>query len=290
MYFKMKTHTPEFVHLRNRRFHVRTWGRVDAPKMFLLHGWGDTSASFQFVVDALQGEWRVIAPDWRGFGKSQWNDDTYWFPDYFADLDALLSHYSPDAPTHLVAHSMGGTIAAIYAGLRAERVARLVNLEGGGLPQSAYDDPPGRARKWLDHVRKERGFRVYADQAAFAERLMRDNARLTIERARFLAQQVTDPCEGGVRFAGDPCHFWTNPFYYPIEDAKAAWRLVTAPVMWLTARDSRLVKMLMKEGDGYRDRIACFRDMKHVELDDAGHNMHHDQPEAVARLIEEFFA
>ena len=286
----MKTHTSEFVQLRGRSFQVRSWGHAAAPKIFMLHGWGDTSASFQFVADALQREWRVIAPDWRGFGKSQWNDDTYWFPDYFADLDALLNHYSPDEAARVAAHSMGGTISSIYAGLRPERIARLVNMEGGGMPRSAYADPPGRARKWLDQIRGERNFRVYPDQEAFAQRLMRDNPRLTPERAGFLARNVTNPCEGGVRFAADPCHFWSNPVYYAIEDAKAAWRQATAPVLWMTARDSSIVKAFEADPEGYRARIACFRDVKQVMLDDAGHNMQHDQPEAVARLIEEFFA
>ncbi len=286
----MKNNSSEFVQLRNRRFHVRTWGDVDAPKIFMLHGWGDTSTSFQFVVDALQREWRVIAPDWRGFGKSQWNEDTYWFPDYFADLDALLNHYSPETPVLIVAHSMGGTIASIYAGLRPERVARLVNMEGGGLPNAAYADPPGRTRKWLDQIRNEKGFRVYPDQAAFAQRLMRDNQRLTAERAGFLARNVTNPCAGGVRFAADPCHFWSNPVYYAIEDGKAAWRQITAAVLWLTARDSAIVKAFETQREDYLARIACFRDVKQVMLEDAGHNMQHDQPEQVARLIEEFFA
>ena len=47
------------------------------------------SASFQFVVDALRGDWHVIAPDWRGCGLTAWAPGGYWFPDYYADLDAL---------------------------------------------------------------------------------------------------------------------------------------------------------------------------------------------------------
>jgi pimeloyl-ACP methyl ester carboxylesterase len=165
-----------------------------------------------------------------------------------------------------------------------------VNMEGGGLPRSAYADPPGRARKWLDQVRAKRKFRVYPDHEAFAQRLMRDNPRLTPERARFLSRRVTDPCEGGVRFAGDPCHFWTNPFYYPVEDAMDAWRQTQAAVLWLAARDSAFLKTFDGATDGYVSRIACFRDVKRVILDDAGHNMQHDQPEKVAGLTEEFFA
>src|SRR6266404_1239331 len=65
--------------IRNLRYHVRTWGDARAPRMFLLHGWMDVSASFQFVVDCLRREWYVIAPDWRGFGLTAWARDGYWF-------------------------------------------------------------------------------------------------------------------------------------------------------------------------------------------------------------------
>ncbi len=111
----MKPSRSEFVELRDMRMHVRLWGAPEALKLFFLHGWQDFSASFQFVVDALAGDWHCIAPDWRGFGQSEWNDDCYWFPDYIADLDAVLDHYSPGEAARLVGHSMGGNVACVYA-------------------------------------------------------------------------------------------------------------------------------------------------------------------------------
>ena len=86
----------EFLSLRGLRTHVRHWGSPDAPKLFMLHGWMDISASFQFVVDCLKRDWHVIAPDWRGFGLSERvQADCYWFPDYLGDLDALLDQLAP---------------------------------------------------------------------------------------------------------------------------------------------------------------------------------------------------
>ena len=78
----------------------------------------DSSPTFQFVVEALGGEWHVIAPDWRGYGASTWLGRPYWFADYYADLDALLHHYSSVAPARLVGHSMGAGWPARPAGLR----------------------------------------------------------------------------------------------------------------------------------------------------------------------------
>src|SRR6185503_12972366 len=120
-FMNMKESDSIFVEVRGLRYHVRSWGREGAPRMFLLHGWMDVSASFQFVVDALRRDWHVLAPDWRGFGLSAWTGaDTYWYPDYLADLDRLLERFEPAAPARIVGHSMGGNIACLYAGVRPD--------------------------------------------------------------------------------------------------------------------------------------------------------------------------
>ena len=112
-----KPSTVEKIAVRGLAYAVRRWGPQDAPQLFLLHGWMDSSPTFQFVVDALQRDWQIIAPDWRGFGGSTWFGHPYWFPDYHADLEVLLDHYAPHGPVRLVGHSMGAAVAGVYAGL-----------------------------------------------------------------------------------------------------------------------------------------------------------------------------
>jgi pimeloyl-ACP methyl ester carboxylesterase len=243
------------------------------------------------MVDALQGEWRVVAPDWRGFGLSEWNNDVYWFPDYIADLDALLLHYSPHDPVRLVGHSLGGNATCIYAGIRPERVSRLVNLEGLGLRRYQSEEAPERYANWLDQLRDTPSFRSYPDRHAFAARLQKENPRLSDERAALLAQFMgEDDGAGGVRLAADPYHRWVNPIIYRVEEAMALWRRITAPVLWVTAPDSFIFKQLFAHDSAdYRERIACFRDIREASIADCGHNLHHDQPEQVARLVEEHF-
>lgn len=288
----MKSCQSEFLKVRGRRLHVRLWGPETAPLVVLLHGWCDVSASWQFVVDALEKQWRIVAPDWRGFGLSEWNNDAYWFPDYIADLDAVLLHYSPQQAVRLVGHSLGGNAACMYAGIRPERIGRLINLEGLGLRRYAADEAPERYANWLDQLRDTPSFRSYPDRAAFAARLQKENPRLSDEKARFLAGHMgEDDGAGGIHLAADPFHRWVNPTIYRVEEAMALWRRVTAPVLWVTAADSFIFKQLFAvDSADYRNRIACFRDVREVTLDDCGHNLHHDQPQQVARLIEEFFA
>jgi pimeloyl-ACP methyl ester carboxylesterase len=287
----MKACQSEFVQVRGRRLHVRIWGSESAPLVVLLHGWCDVSASWQFVVDALQRDWRVLAPDWRGFGLSEWNNDVYWFPDYIADLDALLQHYSPHEPARLVGHSLGGNAACIYSGIRPARVAGLVNLEGLGMRRFAPEEAPGRYANWLDQLRDTPSFRSYPDRPAFAARLQKENLRLSDQKAQFLALHLgEDDGAGGIHLAADPFHRWVNPIIYRVEAARAMGRLVTAPVLWVTGADSFIFKQLFAvESADYRERIACFREVREVMLQECGHNLHHDQPQQVAHLIEEFF-
>lgn len=286
----MKPSRSRFLDVRDTRYHVREWGRGGDPQLFLLHGWGDVAASFQFVVDALAGDWHVIAPDWRGFGLSARNAGSYWFPDYLADLDALLAHYSPDRPARLAGHSMGGNVACLYAGVRPERVARLVALDAFGLPDRPPGHAPERLRTWLDQLAAPRVARGYADRAAFARRLMRDNPRLSAPRAAFLAEHlsVPDGC-GGVCSATDPAHRDVNPVLYRRAEAESCWREIRAPVLWVVQETQDWRRAVGLSDAVYDAARSCFRDFREVAIADSGHNFHHDQPERVAATLEAFF-
>src|SRR3954468_2256761 len=203
------------ISLRGLRYHVREWGDASAPKLFLLHGWMDVSASFQFTVDELQRQWFVIAPDWRGFGLSQWSDQGYWFPDLIADLDAILERYSPDQPARIVGHSMGGNVANLYAGIRPERVHKVVLAEGFGLPPTQPEEAPERYGRWLAENRQPPRLMAYQTFEEVAQRLKKNNPKLGDEQARFLAPHwAEERPDGSIRLRADPRHKIVNPVLY----------------------------------------------------------------------------
>ncbi|MGZ8317383.1 MAG: alpha/beta fold hydrolase, partial [Telluria sp.] len=238
----MKPSRSEFLTVRGLRSHIRHWGREGAPKIFMVHGWMDVAASFQFVVDCLQQDWHVIAPDWRGFGLSErTQSDTYWFPDYVADLDVILDHYAPGEAVNLLGHSMGGNIVGVYAGVRPERVRRLINLEGFGLPATKPEQSPKRYASWLNELREPPVLRNYPSRQAVAARLQKTNPRLTDERADFLSRHWSAPNEAGEwEILGDPLHKKPSPLLYQVEEVLACWRAITAPVMWVEAEDTNM--------------------------------------------------
>lgn len=288
----MKPSTSLYCEVRGLRYHVRRWAGEGGPRVVLLHGWMDVSASFQFLVDVLPAHWDVFAPDWRGYGLTDWGkSDCYWFPDYLADLDALLQQLSPEAPVDLVGHSLGGNVACLYAGVRPARIRRLVNLEGFGMSVTRPEQAPARYARWLDELAGSKGFRPYGGFAALAERMRRNNPRLTPERAEFLARHWgRELPDGQVQLRGDPAHKIVYPVLYRYEEARACWRDVTAPVLWVDAVESKGLERVGLDAAQYAERRAAFRNLRYVTLSNAGHMLHHDQPEQLARLLEEFLS
>lgn len=277
-----------FLDIRGLRYHVRRWPRAGAPKLVLLHGWMDVSASFQFLVDAFQNDWDVYAPDWRGYGLTDWGKaDCYWFPDYIADLDFLLQQIEPE-PVILVGHSLGGNVATIYAGVRPPRVARLVNLEGFGMQATRPEQAPKRYARWLDELREPSELRPYESFAALADRLQKNNSRLSREKAEFLARHWGKEEGGKVLLRGDPAHKIVNPVLYRYEEIRACWSAVEAPVLWVDADASDTLKRLGLDEGLHAERRAAFRHLEYRTVKGAGHMLHHDQPAALAGLIEEF--
>ena len=294
----MKPFRAHRITLRGQAHHVLTWGDPAAPKLFLLHGWMDVGASFQFLVDALAHDWYAIAPDLRGFGRSEWQPQGYWFPDYVADLEALLEVFAPGEKVDLVGHSLGGNIVMLYAGVRAERVRSVVSLDGFGIPAETPDMAPKKFRRWLDALNDPPAFKPYADLDAVATRLQQNNPRLPRPYARFLAEHWAEVLpDGRARLTSDPRHKLPFPTVYRMEEVYAIWRGITAPVLWVAAADSTIAERLDEHSEeeagserrgGIRRRLAHVPNARLVTIADAGHMLHHDQPAAVAATIEPF--
>jgi pimeloyl-ACP methyl ester carboxylesterase len=289
----MKLSRSEFITVRGLRYHIRHWGNQDAPKLFMVHGWMDVSASFQFMVDCLQHDWHVIAPDWRGFGLTDHSaSDAYWFPDYLGDLDAILRHYLPNEGVNLLGHSMGGNAAMLYAGVRPARVKKLINLEGFGLAATRPEQAPGRYAKWLDELREPPGMRTYATRAEVADRLQQTNPRLTDERAAFLSGHwAAQNAQSAWEILGDPAHKISSPLLYQVDEVMACWKSITAPVLWVEADDTNLWRWMGPKESARIEidrRMQCIPNVTAAVISDAGHMLHHDQPQALAKIIEEF--
>ena len=298
MYQARRPFRSEFVPIRNLDYHVQVWGEPGPGKtpLVMVHGWMDVAASYQFVVDAFSEDHYIIAPDWRGYGKTKVpKTDNYWVPDYLADLDFLLDHYAPDQQVNLVGHSMGGNVVMLYGGVRPQRIRRLVNLEGFGMPATIPAQAPGRFATWMDELKKlhagEMELKAYDSADGVARRLMKTNPRLGADKAAWLARHwAAENADGSWSILGDAAHKVTNAQLYRVEEVMAIYQRLSMPVLAVEASDNSLDmwwkgKFTLAE---YHERLQVVPQVEIARIEDAGHMMHHDQPEVLAALIERF--
>lgn len=274
--------------VRGVKYHLLEWGDASSPLLMMLHGWGDCAASFQFVVDKLQEDWFVVAPDWRGFGRSNHRCDSYWFPDYLADLDLLLDHYQPEAPVNLVGHSMGANIAGLYAGVLPERVLNFVNVEGFGLADSDPANAPENYRRWLTRIRSLPTYSTYPSFAGLADRILSRAPEMSIDKALFVAHEWAYADDSGeVLLRADPAHKLPNAVQYRRAEAMACWEKVSAPVLLVVGENSDFTAAAKSFID---PDVAAhpFRNHQSVTIPGCGHMVHFERPLELALEIERF--
>lgn len=245
----------------------------------MLHGFLEQGAAWSEVAPRLGGD--VHAPDHRGHGRSEHlgRGGHYHFWDYVGDVDAIVQHLG--GVVDLVGHSMGGTMSVLFAGSRPEAVRRLVLVEGLG-PPDLEDRALGLARQYLGARRTPPHHPVMADVAAAAARMQRYNPRLTDATARRLAARTTRRVPGGVTWSWDARHRARNPVPFQALLFERFLAAIEAPTLLIDGADSPFAAATDPA------RRAALRQARHEVLPAAGHLLHHDQPEALARVIRAF--
>jgi len=273
--------------IRGVRYAVRMWGPKKARSLVLLHGIRDTSASFQFIVDALQMEWRIIAPDWRGHGGSDRTNYEYWFHDYVADLDQILEILLPDQPADLVGHSLGGNVASVYAGLRPERVAHMISIDAFGFLEPSDTEFADRLSRWLQKGRSQRSPKTYKSIDEMALKLCEANRRLTHGKAMYLAKTLSRPRRDGFTWQFDGSERRSMPTMHTLREWAACWGRITARKLWIAASDIR-PGSLAADPKSYAFMVDHIHPESVISIPNTGHSIHHDAPTRLAEIIEGF--
>ncbi|HYA29737.1 MAG TPA: alpha/beta hydrolase, partial [Acidobacteriota bacterium] len=267
------------------------WGDPSGEPLLLVHGFLDLAYSWQAFVVALQARTeralQIIAPDCRGHGESGWvgAGGYYHFPDYVFDLDAVLRAYGIFR-CKLIGHSMGGTIAFQYAGTFANRVSKLVLIEGVGPVGMKFSDAPLRMNQWISevHQRGRKHFREYTSIEAGASQLRQTNPRLNESFALDLARAAMKRnANGKWAWKFDPLHRTAAPQPFYTEQALQYFRRIDCPVLIVEGKESRQTQRADKQ-----ERYDAIADQRRIVIENAGHMVHHDNPGRLAEVVAEF--
>ncbi len=124
-----------FADVNNQRIRFDDSGG-DGPAVILSHGFLMDREMFVHQVDALSGEFRVIAWDERGFGETESDGKPFTYWDSAKDCLGLLDHLDIDRAV-LGGMSQGGFLSLRAALLAPERVRALVLID----TQAGVEDP-----------------------------------------------------------------------------------------------------------------------------------------------------
>lgn len=269
--------------LRHRVF-VRD-GANDKQTLVVLHGFLDAAPAFAPFIEHLASRTgaRIVAPDLRGHGGSEWvgRGGYYHFADYVADVHALVQSEKA-SPVALLGHSMGGSVAALVAGTFPELVSRLVLVEGLG-PVASDVAPADRMRQWIDEVNARRD-RVSTPMSLddATRRLRRAHPRVDVQTLQVLAGKVTREVEGGRVWAYDPLHRTRSPIPFSTSNFNTFLSRIACPTLLVEGGESPFSQWIAD------DRANEIANLARARIPDAGHMLHLEQPEALAHVVADF--
>jgi pimeloyl-ACP methyl ester carboxylesterase len=284
--------TSHFYVSQRLRLHYVDWGNDGAPTVVLVHGGRDHARNWDWVARELRRDFHVIAPDLRGHGDSAWAiGGMYAVADFVLDVANLIDAVC-EGPILLVGHSLGGAIALMYSGIYPERVAKLVAIEGLGPPPAMIEklrarQPWERMSEWIAQMRglAARQPRRYATLDDAAARMRAENSFLSDEQAHHLTIHSVNRNEDGTfswKFDNYVRSF--APYRFDVDDMRALWGRIACPTLLVRGADSWASDPV---ADG---RSEPFQNARLVTIPKAGHWVHHDQLEAFAAAVRDFFA
>jgi pimeloyl-ACP methyl ester carboxylesterase len=263
------------------------FGDPAAPPLLALHGWLDNAASFAALAPKLAESRYVIALDLRGHGASSHLPAGAWYHyvDYFDDIHAAFDHFGW-MRAELLGHSLGGTLASLFAALHPDLVSALLTIEALGPLTVDADHALDQLRRGLDErsaFARRRPLRVFAtiDDAI----ALRAAASATsIEAARPIVERGVVAVDGGFVWSSDPRLTLTSPQRYTEEQIVAMLSAIRAPTLMILAEpatsylpDARMAA-----------RAAVVTGIEVVRLP-GGHHLHLEDAAGVANAIENFW-
>jgi pimeloyl-ACP methyl ester carboxylesterase len=249
------------------RLECRDFGGRGAA-VLMLHGLAGHSGEWAGVAALLGADFRVIALDQRGHGRSERHPGDLSRHAFVADVAAVVARLSL-APVALVGQSMGGNTAFLAASRHPELVRSLVVIEAS--PDGPSPELPARIRRWLDSWPTPFADEARAREFFSSQNLAPDAWTAGLERRDgalwpAFSNDVMVQCIAELA----KCGYW------------AQWRRVRCPALLLRGQQGNF------DADHYDELAHALPDGRWATIPNAGHDVHLDASAELADQVRAF--
>jgi pimeloyl-ACP methyl ester carboxylesterase len=259
------------------------WRLEDAPRVLCLHGWLDNAASF-IPLAPLLDRLDLVALDLPGHGHSEHRHPTsrYHFIDYLFNIDAALDALAwPDC--HLLGHSLGAAISAVYSAGAPERVRSIVLLDSmGPISVSAQSTAERLQRSLVKNRRGPSQVRRFdsIDKMIQARRVV---SGMSEGAASLICERASRQAGSQFEWRSDPALNWISSLVMTDEQALDLVNNIQAPVLTFTVTEDSPWSSPAK----LEARRQALAHGKH-EILKGHHHFHMDDPGQIAEPVQAF--
>jgi pimeloyl-ACP methyl ester carboxylesterase len=269
------------------KLHYWEWGDSSEDTFVFIHGIRDQGRSWEpFLASMIALGCPIkhaLALDLRGHGESEWPSTSrgYQHEDFLSDLAGLLEHFDRDSFT-LIGHSLGGSMALLYAGTFPQKVKRLVLLESLG-PFARSDDqvPEIMAERLNGRNYVEIPF-PYASLEDAAKALQKRFPLISDPAAAHMALYGTRHAGQTYRWKHDPVLRYRTTTMLSEGQIEAFIRRITCPILFVYGTESDFIQSVRGP------RAKLFNNAQIVPIEGAGHHIPHEKPDELAKVVAPF--
>jgi len=276
-----------YLDINGLKYHYLDQGEGDP--IIMLHGNPTWSFYFRSLIQALSPDYRCIVPDHIGCGLSDKPDDTvydYTLKSRVGDLENLISHLSIDRKITLIVHDWGGMIGLIFALKHLDKIGRMIIMNTSGFLPPAGKKIPLRLLfilkfKWLSKLLIQ-GLNLFAVSALYMA--TRKGLPKDVKKGLTLPYNSWKNRIATWKFVQDIPLDESHISYEPVHDAdQNLHRLTGIPMLFCWGKHDFVFDLSYLEEWKRR-----FPDAEFHLIEDAGHYVLEDSPDAVISLVREY--
>ncbi len=271
--------------IKDIEIHTLQWGNPEGLPVLALHGWLDNAASFTHLAPLLE-HCNVIAVDLPGHGLSgHWsNFNHYHLWAGVEDVELILDALGWQT-CHLLGHSMGATMATMYAATFPKRLASLTLIEAIGPMAGTLDEAPQRLAEAIINMKSHNPEqKPKPSLQSFIQTRLNGPLKLSPQSAALLMARSVIETDKGFCWSNDKRLKYTSMMRLPEPLIGAFIKGIKCPVLGIFAIDGLFTKERLKER---WDQLTCPNSLYWYK---GGHHLHLDgDVHEIASTIESFY-